>query len=364
MASPLPRLAVLCSLGLLTACGSSGGGSGEPVLGSARIGLDGGELRVLEGPQAGLVLTVPPGALDRNTTIRIVQAATPPLAPESLGAGNESGDPETSTVQPPGLPYRLEPVDVQFRQAATLRMPYRPEAHFYLTGLGNVRVRQQSPAAVWDREPVEVDVLGRYVETRVTIGGTFQVVTGPKVTGIHQYFPPVGAPVPLGNGARFHCEPHEDPRLQPRGIERWRFELLPLVRDMAWLREGGYFVGRESAAESWLELWPGQAGNFEQIRHYFEVTDFGAPFATEVFNPATTTVATGGSARLRTSWRFAEPRTVAGQRFLDVLELRLAVRWNRVDLLPGEDALTIWLAPGVGVLAVRDDTTVYERTTL
>lgn len=361
MALPLPRLAFLCSLGCLAACGSSGGGSGEPVLGSARIGLGGGELRVLDGPQAGLVLTVPPGALDRETALRIVQAATPPLAPE---AGAVGGDPETSSVQQPGLPFRIEPVDVQFREAATLRLPYQPEVHFYRTGLGNVRIRQQSPAAVWDREPQAVDVLGRHVETRVTIGGTFQVVTGPKVTGIHQYFPPVGAPVPLSNGARFHCEPHPDLRLQPRGTERWRFELLPLVRDLAWLREGGYFVGRESAAESWLELWPSQVGNFEQIRHFAEVVGYGDAFATEVFNPATTTVATGGSARLRTSWRFAEPRTVAGQRFLDVLELRLAVRWDRADLLPGEDQLTVWLAPGVGVLAVRDDSTVYERTAL
>lgn len=363
MPSRLPRLAVLCSLGLLAACSSRSGG-GDPVLGSSRIGLNGGELRVLDGPQAGLVLTVPAGALDADTTIRIVQAATPPLDPSLATAVHATGAPETSTVQQPGLPFRIEPADVLFREPAILRMPYEPGVLASRTGLGNVLVRQQSPASVWDREPVVVDVLGKALETRVTIGGTFQVVTGPVVGGIHQYFPPSGTTALLEQGARFHCEEHDDPRLQPRGVERWRFELVPNVRDLAWLREGSSFSGRESAIGAWLELWPGQANNHEQVRHHSQVVGFAEPFVTEVFSPSWLSIPTGGTARLRTSWRFAEPRLAAGRRFLDVLELRLAVRWNRGDILPGEDDLVVWLAPGVGVIAVSDGTVVYERTTL
>jgi hypothetical protein len=359
-----PKIAPwLVVLPLLAACGSSGS-SGEQQLAAGRIGSSGGELRIDSGPQAGLVLTVPAGALPRDTLVRVIQVTLPPAAPENGPESGEGGGQETSTVSPPGLPFRIEPVDVIFAEPLTLRAPFAPEVLTYRTGLGNVRVRQQSITASWDREPTVVDVTGRFVETRLTIGGTFQVVQGPSATSLQEYFVGSSNLIQLDNGAEFRVDEVTDPVYGSRTFERWRLTLSPLFRDFALLREGGSFAGRQSFDAGWLELWEGQSNDPQQLRHLVEGFDFGADFNTDVYNPISTPLPIGGSAALRTAWSFGHPRTVAGQRCLDVLELRLGVRWNRIDIAPGEEQLTFWFARGLGLVAVRDGSQTYTRTLL
>ncbi len=338
---------------LLVGCShSSSSGIGE--LANATIGPDGGELRIDSGPQAGLVLTVPAGALTSDVTLRIVQIV--PAAPPPGTAALE--------VTPPGRPFRLEPIGVQFRTAATLRLPYMPEVLLYRCGLGNVRVHQESGAASWNREPAIIDVSGRFVETTLLTGGQLQVIEGPRVSSFLDYFPARDTVAALDNGASFRCESIADVRFPMRDLYRWRLQLDPLYRDFGYVLENGAFVGRVSFDDDWLEMWAGQHLASQQLLPISEGYGFGPNMTTAVYRPAAMSLSLAGSAQLRTAWRFREPMLVAGQRVLDVLELRIDVAWNRGDIAADHEEMIFWFAPGHGLLGVRDGTADYLRTSL
>lgn len=338
---------------LLLACSNSTSGSINE-LASARIDADGGELRVDSGPQAGLILTVPAGALAQPTTLRIVQVVPPPLPTGTAGI-----------VEPtqPGLAFRLEPIGVQFITPATLRMPFMPEVLYYRTGLGNVRVRQDSVTGTWEREPLTIDVAKRFVETSLNIGGELQVVEGPRAQSLHDYFPARGVNVLLEGGGSFRSENMIDARFPARDLYRWRLQLAPTLRDFGYVLEDAAFVGRFDLIEDWLEMWPA-ASAVEQLHSLADGYVYQAPFSTSVYRPSVTSLPIGGIARLRTAWRFREPLVVAGQRVLDVLELRVGVAWQRGDMADGSEDMVLWFAPGHGLLGVRDGTQEILRTSL
>ena len=123
--------AVLPLVLALAACHS--GHDSEPVLGSATIGPEGGTLTITSGVQQGLQLQVPAGALPTATELRVVDLSASVLSP---GAGSQP-----VTIVPPGLPLRIEPVDLRFGAQATLRLPYTA-SRVYATAPGNVRARQ------------------------------------------------------------------------------------------------------------------------------------------------------------------------------------------------------------------------------
>ncbi|MCA8966376.1 MAG: hypothetical protein H6838_04635 [Planctomycetes bacterium] len=351
---PLPSARVWPLVGLLLVGCSHSSSSGIGELANAVIGPDGGELRIESGPQAGLVLTVPPGALSDEVTLRIVQIVPQPLPPGTAAL----------EVTPPGRPFRLEPIGVQFQTAATLRLPFVPEALQYVCGLGNVRVRQQSAAASWEREPAVIDVPGHFVETTLLTGGQLQVVQGPRPTSFYDYFPARDTVVALDNGGLFRCETIADARFPARDLYRWRLTLDPLYRDFGYVLESAAFVGRESFDDDWLEMWAGQHLSVTQLKTISEGYMYGPNMTTAVYRPAATGLSLAGTAQLRTAWRFREPMVIAGQRVLDVLELRVDVAWNRSDIATGHEEMIFWFAPGHGLLGLRDGTADYLRTSL
>lgn len=311
----------------------------ETTLASATIGSEGGTLTVTSGPQAGLVLTIPPGALSSATAFRVVLTPTSP------------NPPETSEVTPPGRPFRIEPVDVTFQESATLRMPFMPEVLMLRTGLGNVRIRQQSISAAWDRVPLLVDVTGRVVETRLTIGGTFQVVEGPSAASLQEYFPARGSTTTLLDGTVFSVEPFVDVRFPGRDLELWRIHTA--AHEFALLREGGSFVGRYDWTQGWLEMWPGQGNNPASLVHVAYGYAWGETVVTNVYTPATSPLSVGGTVQLRTAWSFQPPVQVGAQTHLDVMQLRVGVRWNRGDIAPGEGEHVFTFARGVGLVGLQ-----------
>src|SRR5580765_2864411 len=116
---PHLRLASLSTL-VLAACSGSGGPT-DTVVARATIGPDGGEVRVADGPLAGVVLTVPAGALAAPVELRIVRFGDPAHAfPGALAVrlGPSAGE--------VAEPLRVEPEAQEFANPARLRFVYAP----------------------------------------------------------------------------------------------------------------------------------------------------------------------------------------------------------------------------------------------
>src|SRR5262249_35934713 len=151
---------------------------------------DGGEVRVADGPLAGVALTVPPGALAAPVELRIVRLADPGHAfpePQALHI-----DPSLGEV---AEPLRVEPPAQEFGKPARLHLRYDPQG-IDVTAPGNVRVRHASARGDQRIEPDGVDVDAGEVKVDIAICGTFGVVLGPVQPSLQAYVGDQGS-VPL-----------------------------------------------------------------------------------------------------------------------------------------------------------------------
>ncbi len=90
-----------------------GAPTGPAAAAATTIGPGGGTVETVDGLGVGVRLTIPPGALDRDTPIRIVPLATAPLAGAS----------------PAQLGLRFEPDGLVFRTPALLTLDYSRTSH-------------------------------------------------------------------------------------------------------------------------------------------------------------------------------------------------------------------------------------------
>lgn len=334
---------------VMAACSDASNTTRSSSLGSAVIGPEGGEIVVASGEQAGLRLTVPPGALVEPTTIVIRDASLSPdpvplIAPATVGLG---------------APFVLEPRELRLDPPATLRLPYRI-GDIVGTGAGNVRARQQRNGNVIDHEPTAVDVPAAWMEVPVRTLAQFQAVRGPVVGDIRSYWQQAGQVIELSGGRSFSTEvvPSPSPFESPTAV-RWR---LDGPEDEALLYFDGVDLrGRESVTDQWREVW---------TQPYAIWTNGPAAVpAGGLTTNATITATTGttssmGSITTFGSWSWSGPRMVAGRRLFDIARLTVSIAWERVDLGVGQVQYEFWFAPGIGLVGYSEDGVVFERLAL
>lgn len=339
------------------ACHGSSSSHDQTLLAAATIGPEGGVLAVDSGRQAGLRLTVPPGALLAPTEIRVRDTFGSP----AIGAL------PTSIVEPPGDPFRLEPEGLRLEERATLRAPYRP---YRLVGTspGNVRAREMRNGFPIDYDPDVVDITSGYVEVPIRYLSEYLVVAGPAAAGIASYVPQQpGAAVELANGHTFTVEevPPTSPFPSTPSSFRWRItgpsQPLPQPVDLLYF-SADHMLGRESVAENWREVW--SAGvPFAAASGPVLPANASMTMPMSVAAPASQP-GIGGQMTVYSVWSYAAPRRIAGQPLYDILQCRMALAWNRADLGVGQREYLFLFAPGIGLVGFAEDGVEHLRTTL
>jgi hypothetical protein len=329
---------LLAALALAPACHRSS--SGPPVLAAATIGPEGGEIAVTSGVQAGLVVTVPAGAVDRPTAFAIVDE-TGTLPPGVLA---------TTYVPVPGQPFAIEPRQLVLANKARLRMPYRT-GFVYETAPGNVRAQQHSPFAELQLDPQAVDVVDGWIEVESATLGRFQVVQGPAVDRLLDYVPPIGSVATLADGITFRLEP-ADPAGPFAPCVAWRIDGPGIAERLVFFGED-----RESDVPSWREIWSIPYSPFLPVS---QALGNGVTASMMVEQPlgGTTMPASYSVYGFRA---FTQPRVFDGRLVLDVLRLTIDVAWDRSDIGTGQRQYEFWFAPGDGLLALGLDGLVRER---
>jgi hypothetical protein len=360
---PRLRYAAHCAAALsaaaLAAC--RGGGPTDTVVARATIGPDGGELRVADGPFAGIALTVPPGALAAPVELRIVRLGDPKHAfidPLALRL-----DPSFQAAEP----LRVEPLAQEFTSPARLLLRYEP-LRIDFTAPGNVRVRHASARGDQRIEPDRVDVDAGEVEIDVGICGTFGVVNGPVQQSLQAYVGDPGS-VPLDGGVQFARQFAADPVHHPnRNVERWTITAPSGVTGLDF--DDFMLLGRFSVAApgllplSWLEVL---RDPLLAWRHVSVLSIPGTPpsTATDIWSPMQATSPLGsGTLALEGHWRYASPMQVGSRCLLDLVELQMNAHWNRPDIGEGQQQQTFVFAPGFGLVALQVDGVLHLRTDL
>ena len=329
----LPLVAVLVS-----SCGSSSSSSSAPVVASTTIGPSGGVLVVDTGAQAGLVMTVPAGALRAPTQFRVVDRSAD-LPPEARALSLEPAV---------GLPFRIEPDDVFTAVPVTLRLPYRPGRVADIAP-GNVRVQQASAFAELVREPESVDVGAAQLEFRTREFGAFQVVPGPRTDDVLDYAPVVGDFATLEGGFSFFVE--AVPPAAPVFVgaaTRWR--IVGPGFDERLYFDGRTLLGRESF--QWNEVW--QDGYDPWRSPEVALQD---PFATTALVGGTEAAMSALGFR-----QFSAPQQFGGRLYFDVVRLAIDVAYDRDDIGSGQRRYSFWLAPEIGLLELSIDGVRRART--
>ena len=313
------------------------------VLATAVIGPSGGEVQVDSGPQAGMRLTVPAGAVGRDTEIRIVDERRP------IGSGLN----ELSYAPLVGERFRIEPSTLPLAADAVLRAPYRPR-RVGNTAPGNVRLRRFG-SELTQLDPTLVDIESGWIEIAIAEFGAFQVVRGPSIGGPFGYLPATGASVELENGFSFSIE--ETPAPSPLTGEpavRWRIRRPD--GDEALTFVGSQLIGRESKSGGWQEQW---SEAFSPWRYVEEAQGNGFTTATTI--APSIALMSQGAISVFGFWQFGAPRQRGERLIYDVLELRLQLAWDRPDLGVGQRDYTFWFAPEEGLLALSVDGVVHEH---
>ena len=336
----------LAAIVLLCACHS---GPKDQLLAEAVIGPDGGTIAVTDGALAGLLLSVPPGALDHDVTLRAVRPAPPSLPPGM----------EPAVVLAPGTPVRLEPVTQEFLAAVELTLPYRPQA-ILTTAPGNVRARHTRAEGIVDLMPLRVDVPGGRLAVGISVLGLFEVVCGPHVARFDDYLPASGSSVPLEDGFQFAYDEVTDAHFAGGPIARWR--IGSAADDTALYVQSFEQRGRSSIRDDWQEVW---RTPMIMLRHESVPPAPTPPTVTDVYSPITAASPTGhGSALMLGAFRFPEPMQVGSRLVLDVLELHLVATWERSDIGTGRSDQVFWFSPGLGLLGLQQDGVTHLRTDL
>ncbi|MBL8753686.1 MAG: hypothetical protein JNK15_10325 [Planctomycetes bacterium] len=341
-------LLTVCALAAV-ACSHSRSENSAPVLAAATIGPEGGEVAVTSGPQAGLRLTIPAGALAAPTEIRVRDAALLP-AP---------GIYALSYAPVPGQPFTLEPVELRLDVLATLRAPYRV-IHVLGTAPGNVLLRQARNGNLVDLEPVAVDLDAGWIEVPLRTLSQCNVVRGPSQSSVAAYWQAPGTAVALADGYSFAVEevPAGSPFAAPDAY-RWRIT-APGVDDLIYFR-GTAVVGRESDLANWREAW---AQRYPVWEHSQVGTVPGSFSTTMAVSSPMNGLSVAGAMTADGQWGWSAPRTIGGTTLRDVVQVTLALAWNRHDLGVGQRQYVFWFAPGVGLLGLSEDAIVHARTTL
>lgn len=320
--------------------GGCDAGRRSSVAAAAVVGPAGGELVVTSGPQQGLRLIVPAGAIASPVEVRVVELQEPAVA---LPPGVMT----TVMVGQPGRPFRLEPVDLVLAAPVRLLAPFVEDP--LLIPLGNVRLQQAGVAAL--TTPSAVDMVAGLAEFSLASFGANQVVRGPVgVTGRWGYLPALGATSSFGDGWTFACEPA--PPTSPfaaLGAFAWRIR-GPQVEDVLYVVQDR-LVGRESVLEGWREVWnapleliqsvPGLGANWNYQNTTAQVSRGSSTFAGTI--DSTRRIA--GTA----------PRVIGGALVQDQMALELTLVWNRPDLGIGQRRYDFVFAPGLGVVALGQD---------
>lgn len=343
---------VLVPLFLLAAACHHSRTSQGPVIGEATIGPEGGVLAIDSGVQAGLRLTVPPGALARPTRIRVHDATTPP--PSDIA--------QPAVAAPPAYPFEFEPANLLLDERATLRMPYQI-GNVFGTAPGNVRARETRNGVAIDYDPDLVDVSGGFLELPVRHLSRYQVVRGPVAPDIAAYWQAAGATVQLADDLTFTVEsvPATSPFASAEAL-RWRLAGPSVAEvDLLYFDGDHQLLGRESLHEDWREVWSQPYFPWTQAELSLPVGS--VTMQTAVHAPMTAP-GVAGQITVYGLWSWAAPRWVAGTQFFDVAQLRITLAWSRADLGVGQREYQFWFAPGIGIVAFAEDGVVHERTTL
>jgi hypothetical protein len=339
-ACPLLLLAVACS-------GSRSDG-GTPILVTSTIGPEGGVVVVDSGPQRGLRLTFPPGAVPAPTVIRIRDvSANPPLGTYAL-----------QSVPVPGKPFVIEPAGLRLDVQATLRAPYVVN-NVRDTAPGNVLVRELRSGNAIEHEPELVDIAGGFVELSIRHLTQYVVKTGPVTPDRDSYLRVPGV-IQLGNDATF--EARDIDAASPfavSGGRHWRIRLPQ--RDESLFFDPDGLRGRESVGDGWRERWPQSVPVL--LRADEVVPSSAITQQIQVERPIGAPPVPGQMTAFG-MWSWAEPRVVAGRMLRDVLQLRVTLAWMRTDLGVGQRVYLFWFAPNVGLVALSEDGVGYARTTL
>ena len=339
------RLCPLLLFALGVACHESRSDSGPPILASATIGPEGGVLAVDTGVQAGLRLTVPPGALTEPTVVHIrdlTLVATPGAFP-------------LSTLPLPGQPFLIEPSGLRLEEPATLRVPYRT-IFVYQTGPGNVRLRQVRNGVTVDLEPAAVDVWSGHLELQIEHFAQFVVIQGAPVP-LASYWQATGTTFELADGFTFAVEevPAESP-FASETARKWRIAGPTSVDLLYFTNE--WLHGRESVTANWREIW-NQA--YPVWTHAQAAAPVGSLTTTTAVHLPMTGLPIGAQMTVSGMWNWTVPRLVGQRLMLDVVQLRVILAWNRQDLGIGQREYSFWFAPGVGLIAFAQDGFVHAR---
>ncbi|HEX6812730.1 MAG TPA: hypothetical protein VF384_13975 [Planctomycetota bacterium] len=329
------------------ACSGSSSNDGPPVIAAATIGPEGGVITVGSGVQAGLMLTIPAGAVATPTAFRIRDLTPPPIP----------GVSPLVRVEPPSQPFLVEPA-VRFEELATLRAPYRP-MHVYHTAPGNVRARHVRNGNTIDFEPAVVDITSAHIELPIRHAGHYQVIQAQPVA-LSSYWQQPGTVVSLAGDLTFGVEevPAESPFAGP-AAQRWRIA-GPYGTDLLYF-DAERLRGRESVLGEWREVWN---ESYPVWTHSSLAPSVGSlTTATQVSSP-TTALPLSGQMTVFGIWSWGEPRRVGEQQLLDVIHLRISLTWNRHDLGVGQREYMFWFAPGHGLIAFSQDGVVRSRLSL
>lgn len=334
------------------ACSNSS--SGQPLLAAATIGPEGGTVSIDAGVQAGLRLTIPAGALTKATDIKIRDATLPPPL--------DTGVPATSVVAPPNQPFLIEPAGLRLEERATLRAPYST-MRVYNTAPGNVRARETRNGIPIDYVPEVVDIQSGSCELPIRYLGHYQVVQGPVAEqGIASFKPLAGSTVQFADGISIAVE-GVDPSSPFAGDEavRWRITKTPVFGlppvDLLYF-QADQLRGRESALENWRETWSMPYSPWNQAEVALPGSAVTMP--TTVQSPIAS-LGIGGLITVFGVWSWAAPVQIGSQQFLDVVQLRLSLAWDRQDLGVGQREYRFLFAPGIGFLAFIEDGVVHLR---
>jgi hypothetical protein len=342
----LPFAAALAFVG----CNSGGGGGGTPVLAAATIGPAGGEIAVTSGVQAGLRLTIPPGALAAPVEVRIVDLRSQPMP----------GVQATTMVPPVGFAFGIEPAGLQLAEQATLRAPF-VVVNVQQTAPGNVRAREYRAGGTLDWEPAIVDIGTGVVEVPIRFLNRYQVVRGPVAPlGIIDYWQPIGAPVTLAGGWSFVVEdvPAGAPLAGPSAT-RWR---ITSTNGISQFVEDLYFAFQElrgRGVDQSLETWALSYPAWTPLWNVPPPTSLTMP--TQVV-PAPSAPTESGQITVFSTWSWQPPRTIAGRQLLDLVELRVTLAWNRPDFGFGQREYRFLFGAGVGLVALSQDGIEHART--
>ncbi len=334
------------------ACAHSNSSQG-PLLGSAVIGVNGGVLAIDTGTQTGLRLVVPPGALLESTEIR-VRDATPVF----------SGPGVPVIAAPPNVPFVLEPTNLELRERATLRLPYRITG-VYRTAPGNVRARETRNGIDIDHAPDFVSVEDGYAEVQIRYLSKFQVVQGEPAQNIASYWQADDTSVELEGGITFSVESVvANLPFAAVPTRRWRIRspsAFPVAAEDLLYFANDLLLGRESVDHAWREAWSEEYPVWQQGGAGASIGSVTMPMQVYAL-PAGLPI--GGQITVFGMWTWSAPRRVADRLLYDIAELRVTMAWNRLDIGVGQREYRFWFAPGIGLVGFAEDGLQHARLTL